>query len=191
VDGHPHAQGEGGFPVPDRLAPEAAALIGGDPAVGIEPVEGLLALADGVPLEVGMGVGELVGEADVVVAVAGAKVAAEAVGDLVDGPVAELVPPQAAGVCRCASSSPRSSRVSRCWSWPVSGGLVGAGSRVGWLPIQELLLRVVGGRGLSLAAARAHPWNRSAGQLTGGGHGPHLPSWVRSPAAPRGGAGEA
>jgi hypothetical protein len=36
-------------------------------------------------------VGELVGQAGVVVAVAGIQVAAEAVGDLVDGPVAELV----------------------------------------------------------------------------------------------------
>ena len=39
-----------------------------------------------------MGVGELVGQAGVVVAVAGVQVAAEAAGDLVLGPVAELVP---------------------------------------------------------------------------------------------------
>jgi hypothetical protein len=38
-----------------------------------------------------VGVAELVGEAGVVVAVAGLEVAAEAAGDLVDGPVAELV----------------------------------------------------------------------------------------------------
>jgi hypothetical protein len=42
-------------------------------------------------LELGVGVAELVGEAGVVVAVAGVKVAAEAACDLVDGPVAELM----------------------------------------------------------------------------------------------------
>jgi hypothetical protein len=45
----------------------------------------------GVALELGVGVVELVGEAGVVVAVAGVQVAAEAAGDLVDRPVAELV----------------------------------------------------------------------------------------------------
>jgi hypothetical protein len=38
-----------------------------------------------------MGVAEHMGQAGVVVAVAGGQVTAEAVGDLVDGPVAELV----------------------------------------------------------------------------------------------------
>jgi hypothetical protein len=38
-----------------------------------------------------VGVAELVGQAGVVVAVAGVQVAAEAAGDLVDGPVAELM----------------------------------------------------------------------------------------------------
>jgi hypothetical protein len=42
-------------------------------------------------LEVGVGVGELVGQAGVVVAVAGVQVAAEAAGDLIDRPVAELM----------------------------------------------------------------------------------------------------
>jgi hypothetical protein len=91
VDGHPAPQGEGGFPAPDRLASEATMLVGGHPVVGVEPVEGLLGVADRIPLEVGMGVAELVGEAGVVVAVAGVQVAAEAVGDLVEGPVAELM----------------------------------------------------------------------------------------------------
>jgi hypothetical protein len=91
MDGHPHPEGKGGFPVPDRLAPEAAALVGGDPVVRVEPVEGLFGVADAVALEVGMGVGELVGQAGVVVAVAGIQIAAETAGDLVDGPVDELV----------------------------------------------------------------------------------------------------
>jgi hypothetical protein len=53
----------------------------------------LAAVVDGVPLGVGVGVEvvEHVGQAGVVVAVAGVKVAAEAVGDLVEGPVAELM----------------------------------------------------------------------------------------------------
>jgi hypothetical protein len=66
-------------------------LVGGDTEVGVEPVEGLLGVADDVALEVGVGVAELVSEAGVVVVVAGVKVAAEAVGNLVFGPVAELV----------------------------------------------------------------------------------------------------
>ena len=66
-----------------------AALIGGHAELGVEPVEGLLGVADGVPL--GVGVVEHVGQAGVVVAVAGGQVAPEAACDLVDRPVAELV----------------------------------------------------------------------------------------------------
>jgi hypothetical protein len=84
-------QGQGGLAVTDGLAAVVAALVGGHPIVGVEPVEGLLGVADGVPLELGVGVAELVGQAGVVVAVAGFEVAAEAACDLVDGPVAELV----------------------------------------------------------------------------------------------------
>jgi hypothetical protein len=91
VDGDPDAQGEGGFPLSDRLASVVAVLVGGDAVVGVEPVEGAFGVVDQVPLEVGMGVAELVGEAGVVVAVAGVQVAAEATGDLIEGPVAELV----------------------------------------------------------------------------------------------------
>jgi hypothetical protein len=54
-------------------------LVGGDAEVGIQPVEGLLAIADRVALELGVRVVELVGRAGVV-AVAGVKVAAEAIG---------------------------------------------------------------------------------------------------------------
>jgi hypothetical protein len=57
VDGHPHPPGEGGLPVPDCSAPEVAALVGRDTEVGVEPVEGLLGVADGIALEVGVGVG--------------------------------------------------------------------------------------------------------------------------------------
>jgi hypothetical protein len=46
---------------------------------------------DRVAVEVGVGVGELGGQAGVVVAVAGVQVATEATGDLVDGPVGELM----------------------------------------------------------------------------------------------------
>jgi hypothetical protein len=91
VDGHPDPQGEGGLPVADGLAAVVAALVGGHAVVGVEPVEGHLGVADGVPLEVGVGVGELVGQAGVVVAVAGVQVAAEAACDLVGWPVPELV----------------------------------------------------------------------------------------------------
>jgi hypothetical protein len=91
VDGHPHPEGEGGFPVPEGLAAVGVVGVGGDAEVGVEPVEGLLGVADGVALEVRVGVAELVGEAVVVVAVAGGQATAEAVGDLVDRPVAELM----------------------------------------------------------------------------------------------------
>jgi hypothetical protein len=91
VDSHPHPERQGGLAITDCLASVVAALVGGDAVVGVEPVEGLLGAADGVALEVGVGVTELVGQASVVVAVAGVKVAAEAAGDLVNRPVAELV----------------------------------------------------------------------------------------------------
>jgi hypothetical protein len=54
VDGHPHPKGQRGLPVADGLAPEAAALVGGHPIVGVEPVEGLLGVADGVAPELGV-----------------------------------------------------------------------------------------------------------------------------------------
>jgi hypothetical protein len=78
VHGHPHPQGQGGLTVADRLAAVAAVLVGGDAEVGIQPVEGVLAIADRVALELGVRVVELVGQPGVV-AVAGVKVAAEAV----------------------------------------------------------------------------------------------------------------
>jgi hypothetical protein len=91
MDSHPDPQGEGGLPLADCLAPVGAALVGRDAVVRVEPVEGAFGVADGVALEVGVGVGELGGQADVVVAVAGVQVAAEAAGDLVEGPVGELM----------------------------------------------------------------------------------------------------
>ena len=84
-------EGEGGFPLSDRLAAVVAALVGRDAVVGVEPVEGPLAVPHGVAGEFGVGVGEVVGQAGVVVAVAGVQVAAEAAGDLVNRPVAELM----------------------------------------------------------------------------------------------------
>ena len=66
-------------------------LVGRHAVVGVEPVEGLFGVADRVAPEAGVGVGELVGQAGVVVAVAGVQVAAEAAGDLVEGPVGELM----------------------------------------------------------------------------------------------------
>jgi hypothetical protein len=89
--GDPDPKGEGGLPVSDGLAAMVAALVGGHPELGVELVEGPLALVDRVPGAVGVGVGELVGQAGVVVAVAGLEVAAEAVGDLVGRPFLELV----------------------------------------------------------------------------------------------------
>jgi hypothetical protein len=93
VDGHPHAQGQGGLPVADRLVAEDAALVGREAVVGVEPVED----AFGVAPEPGVGVAEFVGEAGVVVVVAGVKVAAEAVGGRV-GAGSRLV--------GCAADSP-------------------------------------------------------------------------------------
>ena len=46
VDGHPDPEREGGLPVPDRLAPVAAALVGRHSVVGIQPVEGAFGVAD-------------------------------------------------------------------------------------------------------------------------------------------------
>jgi hypothetical protein len=63
-------RGKSGPTVADRLAAVDVVLVGGDAIIGVEPVEGLLALADRVALELATGVGELGGEAGVVVAVA-------------------------------------------------------------------------------------------------------------------------
>jgi hypothetical protein len=91
VDGHPHSQGQGGLAVADGLAAVVVALVGRDAELGVEPVEGLLSVADVVPLELRVGVVELVGQTGVVVTVAGLQVAAEAACDLVDRPLPELV----------------------------------------------------------------------------------------------------
>ena len=61
MHGHPHPEGQGGLAVPDRRTAVAVALVGGDPELGIQLVEDPLALADGVPGELGVGVGEFVG----------------------------------------------------------------------------------------------------------------------------------
>jgi hypothetical protein len=91
MDGYPNSEREGSLPVADRLAPEGAALVGRDAVVRVEPVKGLLGVADGVALKVGVGVGELGSQAGVVATVAGVQVAAEAAGDLVNRPVTELM----------------------------------------------------------------------------------------------------
>src|SRR4029453_6944206 len=91
VHGHSHAEREGGLPVANRLTAVAAALVGRDAELGIEPVEGLLPLADRGPAQLRVGGGELRGQASVVRAVAGVQVAAKAVGDLVEGPLLELM----------------------------------------------------------------------------------------------------
>jgi hypothetical protein len=91
MDGHPHPKGQGGLALPDRLPAIVAALVGRDTVVGVQPVEGPFAVADRAALELGVGVGELAGQAGMVVAVAGVQVAAEAAGDLVEEPVAELM----------------------------------------------------------------------------------------------------
>jgi hypothetical protein len=137
MDGYPPPQGEGGFAVADRLAAVAVVVVGGDTELGIQPVEGLLGVPDRVALELGVGVGELVGEAGVVVVVAGVKVATEAACDLVDGHSLNSWPPKAAGVCRCWSSSSWPSRTARSWSGGSRSGCgLQVGSRVGWLPMQ-------------------------------------------------------
>jgi hypothetical protein len=56
MDGHPDSDGEGGFPLPDRLAAVVAALVRRDAVVGVEPVEGVFGVADWIALEVGVGV---------------------------------------------------------------------------------------------------------------------------------------
>ena len=81
VDGDSHPEGEGGLALGDVAVADAVSPVSGHPELGVEPVKGLLGVADGVPLEIGMAVAELIGEAGVVVAVAGVQVAAEAVGD--------------------------------------------------------------------------------------------------------------
>jgi hypothetical protein len=40
------------------LAPVGVVLVGGNAELGVEPVEGVLSIADGVPLLVGVGVAE-------------------------------------------------------------------------------------------------------------------------------------
>jgi len=71
VDGHPDPEGEGGFAIADGVAAVGVVLVGGHPELGVESVEGLLGVADGVALPAGVGVGEHVGQTGVVVAVAG------------------------------------------------------------------------------------------------------------------------
>jgi hypothetical protein len=91
VDGHPDAQGQGGLAVADGLGAVGIVLVGGDPELGIEPLEGLLALTDQVAVKLGVAVADLVWQAGVVVTVAGIQIAAEAAGDVVGRPVAELM----------------------------------------------------------------------------------------------------
>jgi hypothetical protein len=61
VDGHPDPEGEGGFAVSDGLAAIVVVLVGGDAELGVEPVEGLLGVADDVALDGRMGVAEHMG----------------------------------------------------------------------------------------------------------------------------------
>jgi hypothetical protein len=88
---HPDPEGQGSLPVEDGLAAVAAALVGRHAEVRIQPVKGAFAVTDRVALEAGVDVGELGGQAGVVVAVPGIQVATEATGDLVGRPVAELM----------------------------------------------------------------------------------------------------
>ena len=52
VHGHPHAEREGGLPILQGSLAVGVVLVGGDPVVGVDPVEGLL----GSPLEGPVGV---------------------------------------------------------------------------------------------------------------------------------------
>jgi hypothetical protein len=58
VDGHSDSEGEGGFAVADRLAAGGVVVVGGDPELGVEPVEGLLSgeVGDGVAVAPVVGV---------------------------------------------------------------------------------------------------------------------------------------
>ena len=91
VDSDADPQGEGGLAGSDILAAPEVMGADGNAEVGVEPVEGLLAPARGVALDLWVGMGELVGQAGVVVAVAGVQIATEAVGDGVGRPLLELV----------------------------------------------------------------------------------------------------
>jgi hypothetical protein len=91
VDGDADAEGEGGLALVGVAVADAVRAVGGDAELGVEPVEDLFGVADRVALELGVSMSELVGEAGVVVVVAGVQVAAEAVGDLVGRPLLELV----------------------------------------------------------------------------------------------------
>ncbi len=63
--------------------------VGGHAEPRVEPVEGLLGLADGVPL--GVAVVELAGQVGVVTVMEQVQVAAEVAGELLHRPVAELM----------------------------------------------------------------------------------------------------
>ena len=102
MDGHADPEGEGGLALVDGLAAVLAVLVGRDPVAGVESVEGLLGLALWVgAVDIGVAVAELVGQAGVVVAVAGVQVGAETAGDLVGGQSWNSCPPRLAGVWRC------------------------------------------------------------------------------------------
>jgi ABC-type sugar transport system ATPase subunit len=75
VDGHPDPKDQGGLALGDIAMADVVEAVGGHAEGGVEPVEGLLGVADAVALEVGVGVAELVGQAGVVVAVADVQVA--------------------------------------------------------------------------------------------------------------------
>jgi hypothetical protein len=134
-----------------------------------------------------VGVGELGGQVGVVVALAGVQVAAEAAGDLVEGPVAELMAADGGRGLQVLQQLPVASDgpAGRVW-WPVW-----AGSRVGGLPIQR---SSSAGGGVGAGSAwRRHaptPSELSAGRLAGDDHGPHPLSLTASLAARRGGTGE-
>ena len=60
-DGDAGAEGQGGFAVAQGLVAVGVVGVGGDAVVGVEPVEGLLLLADSVAPDLGMGVAEPMG----------------------------------------------------------------------------------------------------------------------------------
>jgi hypothetical protein len=55
MHGHPHAKRQGLLALGDVAVADAVRAVGGDPEGRVEPVEGLLGVADRGPLEVGVG----------------------------------------------------------------------------------------------------------------------------------------
>jgi hypothetical protein len=174
VDSDADAEGEGGLALGEVAVADAVRAVGGDAEGGIQPVEGLLGVANRGPLVVVVvgGVGVVVDPVAVVQVVGQLRVV---VGP---GPHLGVVGGQ---MSHGVTVGPVVGVKLEGLGGQLLLGYGGVAAHAGSLPAGGR-----GGRGLCLAAARAHPANSSsAGRVAGGGHRPHPLSFAGSPTAHR------